>query len=339
MRYLLTGLLFFSFAVFSESHVLNLYSWDGYTPQSVLNAFEKETGIHVNLTEYDSNETLYAKLKANPHAGYDVIVPSSYFVSRMRKQGMLRKLDRAQLTHINNLNPALLNQSYDPHNRYSLPYLWGTTAMVFDQRYWNPRKIHRWSDLWHRQFKNKLLMYNDAREVFAVALMTLGYSINDKNPQHIKQAYLRLKKLMANIRLFNTGAANSIYADGDITIGMAENGDALMAKQYNPYLVYIYPREGFAIWVDSIAIPRYAPHYQNALKFINFIMRPNIAKTISLGENFSTPNHSALKLFTPHYRNNPTFNPGKKILKYGQFEQDVGSATTLYQHYWQLLKL
>lgn len=332
-------LLLLSVATLANQRVVNLYIWDGYMPQSVLNDFEAQSGIHVNITEYDSNETLYAKLKANPHSDYDVIVPSSYYISRMRQQGMLRALDKKQLKNIKNLNPLLLNKAYDPHNKYSLPFLWGTTAIVMDKKYWNRRHIQSWADLWHSRFKNQLLMYNDVREVFAVALLTLGYSINDTNPLHIKQAYLKLRQLLPNVRLFNTGAANSIYADGDITVGMAENGDVMVARQYQPSLVYVYPNEGYAIWVDSVAIPRFAPHYNDAMRFLNFIMRPTIAKRISLTENFSTPNSAALKLFPVSFRQNNIFNPDVKLLKKGQFERDVGAATALYQYYWQLLKL
>ncbi|MCH9643522.1 MAG: spermidine/putrescine ABC transporter substrate-binding protein [Gammaproteobacteria bacterium] len=338
-RYFILLLLCIPAIAWATNKELNLYVWGGYVPQSVLNLFEKQTGIHVNISEYDSNEALYAKIKANPHVGYDIIMPSSYFVSRMYKQGMLRKLDLTKISNLHNLNPTLLNKPYDPGNHYSLPYTWGTTGILVNKRFWNTHTIQHWRDFWQPRFYNKLLLYDDSRDVFAMALIKLGYSINDTNPKHIKQAYQQLRKLLPNIRLFNTGAANTIYADSDITIGLAENGDAVTAQQYNPSLVYIYPKDGFPVWVDSMAIPRFAPHYNNALKFINFILRPDVEKLIVLDIGYSTPNLATLKLLPKQYAKNSAFNPSQKTLKRGEFESDTGKATQIYLNYWQLLKL
>ena len=336
---LLLFLLFTTTISFAQKNIVNVYTWTRYIPQTVLQKFESETGIKINLMEYDTNEILYSKIKANPHIGYDVIFPSSYYVDRMRKQEMLLPLDKSALPNQRYINPLLMDKPYDRGNRYSIPYLWGTTALVIDTRYWDPKKIKTWKQLWQAKYKNQLLLNDDTRDAFAIAFRVLGYGINDTNPEHIKQAYQQLLKLKPNIRLFNTSAALSIYADTDVTIGMAQSGDIVLASRVNPYLAYIYPEDGFSIWMDCMVIPKYAPHYDNAMKFINFMTRPDIAKQVALSIGFSTPNSAALKMLPKTLRNNPAFNPPEKVLKRGQMQTDIGRAIEIYQYYWQLLKL
>ena len=322
-----------------EEPVVNVFAWTNYFPKAVIHQFEAETGIKVNLSEYDSNEDLYAKLKADPHSGYDVIIPSSYYVQRMRLEGMLHRLDKAALTNAHFLDPALLNKAFDPHNKYSLPYLWGTTGIVVDKRYWNPKTIQRWSDLWQKRFANQLLLYDDQREVFAIGLLVLGHSINTSNPRYIKQAYLKLQKIMPNVRLFSSDAPISAYADTDVSVGMAESGDFVLARRANPYLVYIYPKDGFAVWEDCFAVPKYAPHVANAMRFINFTMRPKVGVEIAVIQGYSSPNLKTRQLSPKKDRDDPAMYPSKKTLERGHMEGYVKSARGLYLHYWQLLKL
>jgi spermidine/putrescine transport system substrate-binding protein len=325
---------------FASSGVVNLFIWADYLPPSVIQAFEKETGIHVNYAEYDSNETMYAKLKADPTVSYDVIVPSDYFIDRMRKQNMLQALDKSQLPNIKYLNPALLNRPYDPNNEYSLPYLWGTVGIVVNKKYLSPQQVGSWADLWQPQYQNELMILDDMRMVFSMALISLGYSINETNPEHIKRAYLKLKALMPNIKLFNSEATHSIYIDEDAWLGINFSGDTYRDNRENPNLVYIYPKEGFVIWIDNLAIPKGAPHLENAYKFINFILRPENAAKIALAESYSSPNLVAMQKFFPaNLRNDPVFNPSPEILKRGQSQRDLGAANVIYEKYWEKLKM
>src|SRR5665648_293439 len=151
----------FCTSAFGADRVLNLYIWSGYLPTDVLQQFQQETGIQINYSTFDSNETLYAKLKAAPNAGYDIVVPSSYFVDRMRQQGMLQKLDKAKIPNFKHLNPALLNKSFDPNNDYSIPYFWLATGIVYNSKYYAPGEIQHWSDFWNQKFKDQLLLLND----------------------------------------------------------------------------------------------------------------------------------------------------------------------------------
>jgi spermidine/putrescine transport system substrate-binding protein len=336
---LIISLWLISLSSFAEENVVNVYNWSNYISNDVLKEFTKETGIKVNYATYDSNETMYAKLKANPYSGYDIVVPSTYFVDRMRKQGMLQALDKNKLTHFVNLNPALLNKAYDPNNQYSVPYFWSSTGIAVNTRYHALANLQHWIDFWQPQYHNQLLMLDDLHEVFSVALLVLGYSPNDTHAEHIRQAYLKLKQLMPNIRLFNADGVKSLYIDEDLTVGMAWNGDIYQAAQENPGIQFVYPKEGFVISIDSMAIPVGATHLKNAYRFINFILRADIAKKISLATGYASPNQAAVKLMAKSVLSNPMIYPDQETLQRSVVQTDVGDAEAVYQHYWELLKI
>lgn len=323
-----------------ERPIVNVYNWSGYISEDVLKEFEKETGIHVNYTTYDSNETMYAKLKADPDAGYDIVVPSTYFIDRMYKQGMLQKIDKSKIPNFKNLNPALLNKPFDPHNHYSIPYFWSTTGIAINTKYYPYNSITRWNDLWKSDYKDQLLLLDDVREVFSMALISLGYSANDADPGHIKQAYLKLRQLLPNVRLFNDEAAASIYIDEDAVLGMGWDGDIYRANKENPDVQFIYPKEGYVLSLDSMAIPVGARHVDNAYQFINFILRPDIALKISQATGYASPNLAAQKLMPKSLANNKITYPDAATLARGQVQTDVGEkANAIYEKYWELLKI
>jgi len=338
-KWVVCFLFFLSSLVNAQEKLVNIYNWSNYISSEILRQFTKETGIKVNYATYDSNETMYAKLKANPHSGYDIVVPSTYFVDHMRRQGMLRALDKTKLSNIKNLDPALLNKSYDPGNRYSIPYFWSSTGIVINTRYHALGQVENWTDFWNPKYRNQLLLLNDVHEVFSIALFALGYSPNDTDPEHIRQAYFKLKQLMPNVRLFSDDAVKSLYLDEDLTLGMAWNGDIYQAMQENSAIRFIYPQDGFIVAIDSMAIPVGATHLDNAYRFINFILRPDVAKKISLATGYASPNQAAVKRMPRAVLNNPTIYPDPKTLERSVIQVDVGAAEAIYQKYWELLKV
>lgn len=334
-------LFFLSFFISTAlaSNVVNVFNWGQYIPYQVLNQFTKQTGIKVNYTTYDSNDDLYAKLKINPRGGYDVVFPSSYNVQRMAEEGMLHALDKSKIPNAKYLNPALLNQSYDPKNQYDYPFTWGTVGIVINDRYIQPGSITHWQDLWSPQFRRQLLLANDARDIFSVALRKLDYSINTQNSDQVHHAYFELRHLMPNVKLFDPNSAQQVYCDDDAMIGVSENGDANEAHTCNPHIRYIYPKDGAIGWIDSVAVPKYAPDLSNAYQFINFIFQPTIAAEIQRFNQFSTPNLAAIKLLPKVVQENPIINPSSEDIKGIEFESYVGQANQLYQQYWELLRL
>ncbi len=340
LNVLIVSLLFLSNISFADnSKVLNVYNWTGYMPEKVIQLFEKKTGITIHYSTFTSNEILYAKLKTSPNSGYDLIVPSADFVDKMRRQGMLLRIDHKKIPNLKYLNPDLLNKPFDPHNHYSIPYLWGTTGIIVNTRYYSKNSITSWKQLWQHRFRNKLLLLNSAQPVFGMALHALGYSINTRNPKQIKEAYEKLLKLIPNIKLYDSAATQTFFMDGDAVIGMSFNGDAFLAHQGNPKIVYIYPKDRALGWIDNLAIPKNAPHLKNVYTFINFLLQPKIAKMISMAAGYSSPNLAAIKLMPKNYRDSNILNPSAKILRNIEFEADVGKANILYQKYFEMLKL
>ncbi len=335
-----TGLFVSSSLFAANDNILNLYTWSGVIPDFIIQQFEKETRIKVNFSTYDSNEVMYAKLKAAGDAGYDIVEPSSYYIDRMRRQGMLEKLDKTKLSHFKNEDPQFLNQSYDPHNQFSVPFIWGVTGLFVSTSEYPAHSISRWSDMWDKKYKDQLMLLDDSREVFGMALISLGYSINDSNPDHINQAYQKLKLLSPNIKVYKSDGVITILIDEDADIGMVWNGDLYKAQRDNPHLQFVYPKDGFVIWVDNFAIPKNAPHRENAYKFLNFMLRADIAKTVSLNNDYPTPNLAAKKLLPREVRENPTIYPSHEILRRGQFQTDISDAALeLYERYWEKLKM
>ncbi|MGL5110719.1 MAG: extracellular solute-binding protein, partial [Vibrio ordalii] len=164
---------------------LYFYNWSEYIPHDVLEDFTKETGIKVIYSTYESNESMYAKLKTQGF-GYDLVVPSTYFVSKMRKEGMLQEIDHAKLSHFADLDSNYLNKSFDPNNKFSIPYIWGATGIGINTDMLDKSLIKNWGDLWDAKWEGQLMMMDDAREVFHIALSKLGYSPNTTDPDEIK---------------------------------------------------------------------------------------------------------------------------------------------------------
>lgn len=320
--------------------ILNVYAWSGEIPDFVINQFEKETGIKVNFSTYENNEIMYTKLKATHESGYDIVMPSSYFVDRMRRQRMLAIIDHSKLKNWHHLNPDLTHPAYDPDLSHAVPFIWGVTGIFYNDSYFPDGSINRWSDLWDAKFNNQLMLLDDTREVFSMTFLSLGYPPNDRNPEHIKAAFLKLQKLMPNVKVFSSDTVISIIIDEDATVGMAWNGDVYKASQENPHVKFVYPKDGFVIWVDNLAIPKNAAHKDAAYQFIDFLLRPEVAKSIALFTNFPIANLSGQKLLPENIRNNPVIYPSKEILRRGQYQSDLDEPTlALYEKYWEALKM
>ena len=248
-------------ALFAASAFANnklyVYNWTDYVPSDLVAQFSKETGIEVIYSTFESNEEMYAKLKLtqNTGSGYDLVFPSSYYVNKMIKEKMLQPIDQSKLTNIHQIPKHLLNKEFDPENKYSLPYVYGLTGIEVNADEIDPKTITSWADLWKPEFKGKVLMTSDAREVFHVALLLDGKSPNTTNEEDIKTAYERLEKLLPNVATFNSDSPEVPYVQGEAAIGMIWNGSAYLAHKENPSLQFVYPKEGAIFWMDNYAIP------------------------------------------------------------------------------------
>jgi len=316
-----------------------VYNWAEYIPEGVLDAFTEETGIEVQYSTFENNEAMYAKLQLQKGKGYDVVVPSTYLVSKMREEGLLLPIDKKKLSNFKHLDPDMLNKPYDPGNAYSIPYLWGSTGIGVNAGAIDPAGITAWNDLWDPKWRGQLLLVDDVREVFHMALKSLGYSTNTRNPDEIKQAYEKLTRLMPNVLVFNADAPREPFLAGDVNLGMIWSGEVSMAREEMPDLTYVYPREGAAFWIDSFVIPSGAENVENAHKFIDYMLRPEVAKLTVEEVGYATPNLTARDMLEEDIRNDPVIFPPAGVVRAGELQKDIGpQATGLMNRYWEKLK-
>ncbi|WED23201.1 extracellular solute-binding protein [Vibrio sp. JC009] len=323
---------------FAADEELYFYNWSEYIPSSVLQDFTKETGIKVIYSTYESNETMYAKLKTQGK-GYDLVVPSTYFVSKMRKEGMLQKIDKEKLSHFNDLDPNYLDKSFDPSNDYSIPYIWGATGIGINSDMLDATNIRSWDDLWDQKWEGQLMMMDDSREFFHIALVKLGYSTNTTNPDEIKAAYEELKKLMPNVLVFNSDYPANPYLAGETPLGMLWNGSAYTARQEGANIEIIWPEKGTIFWMDSLSIPSGAVNTEAAHKMIDFLLRPENAAKIAVEIGYPTPVKSAYALLPKEFAEDESIFPPQKVMNSGFWQDEVGEAAVLYEEYFQKLKV
>lgn len=338
-RFVLSALfLLLASQALAASKELYVYNWSEYMPESVLEDFTKETGIKVIMSTYDSNEALYAKVKMVNAKGYDVIVPSTDFVSRMRKEDLLRPLDRAKLTNFANLDTHLLNQAFDPGNVYSVPYMWGSTAIAVNTKDKAAASITSIADLWKPELKGKLLLPNDMRGVLGLGLKRLGYSLNETDPAKVAEACALLKPLMASVRVFDSDSPKQALLNNEVQVAVLWNGEAFVAAGENKAIRYVYPKEGFSLWVDNLCIPKNAANVENAHVFINYLLRPAVAAFICQEMGYSTPNKAAKAVLPKDVRTNTIVYPVDTDMARGEFETDLGASSKAYEECWMQLK-
>jgi spermidine/putrescine transport system substrate-binding protein len=319
--------------------ILNVYLVGGEIPPKLIWDFQKETGIQVNVSTYDNNETMYAKLRANKKNIYDIILPSSYYVERLKKYGLITKIDASLLKNAHNIDPSFTNNPFDPHNDYHIPLVWGITGIFYNQK-WIPNPPTSWGDLWDKKWANQLMLNNDARDLFSIGLMSLGYDVNDTNPEHIKAAYEHLLELVPNIKLFANDAIRSLIIDEDAHVGAVWNGEVVKAQDENKAIRFVYPTDGFVIWVDCIAIPKSAPHLKEAYQFIDYLLRPSSGAQIVLEYGYAIANQASLRTLPKSIRDNPTIFPPKNVMSRGHYQRNIDEKTLqVYSEYWEKLKL
>lgn len=316
-----------------------VYNWTEYLPESALQAFTKETGIEVEYATYESNEAMYAKIKLLEGKGYDVVVPSTFYVEKMRKEGLLQALDKTKLKNIANLDPALLNKAYDPNNEFSVPYLVSATGIAINGKVVDATKITKWADLWSPEYVGKIELMDDMRDNFYIGLRLCGFQDNSTNEAEIKCAYEKLKALLPSVKTFNSDAPKVPLIQGNVSIGAIWNGEAYKASQELENVQFVYPEEGATFAIDSFVIPKGATNVDAAYKFIDFMMRAESAKAAIEELGYTAPNLAGQALLDEKLRNNKTVFPSKADFEKGSIHSDVGDeALAIYSKYWDLLK-
>lgn len=272
---------------------LNVYNWGLYISDGsdesvdVLSAFEELTGIEVNYTTFDSNESLYAKMKSGG-AVYDVIFPSEYMIGKMAAEGMLASLDYTNIPNFANIGSDYTGWDFDPENTYSVPYTWGTTGLIYNTTLVDEAPTS-WSALWDVQYANNVLMFNNSRDAYAIAAKKLGYSLN---PASVEEVDIIMEELKAQKSVVQAYVMDEIFdkmEGGEAALAPYYAGDALTMIADNPDLAFVHPSEGVNFFVDSMCVPANSKNKAAAELFINYMCEPSVGLANCDYIGYSTP--------------------------------------------------
>lgn len=302
----------------SEGTTINVFNWGEYISDTyedglinVNEEFEKLTGINVNYVTYESNEDLYPKIK-NGGASYDIIIPSDYMIARMISEEMLLPIDVETIPNYKYISDDYKNMYFDPDNKYSVPYNVGMVGLIYNTKMVK-EKPTSWSVMWDEQYKGKILMIDNPRDAFAIPEKLLGYSLNttdEKELSDVAQLLIEQKPLLQGYvmdEVFNK------MESGEAAMVPYYVGDYILMHDINPDLDFVYPEEGVNIFVDSICIPQCSQNYEAAIKYINFLLDPEVALSNAFYIGYATPNTGVLD--NPEYaemRNNEYLYPSKE---------------------------
>jgi spermidine/putrescine transport system substrate-binding protein/spermidine/putrescine transport system permease protein len=314
---------------------LNVYTWSNYIAPETVRRFEQRQGVRVNVDVYDSNEALIAKMQSG-NVDYDVVCPSTYTVQGLVAQGLLRELDWSALPHATNLDPRFLDRPHDPGNRYSIPYFWGTTGIAYRKSRVGP--VDSWGALWDPRYKGRILMLDDARETFTAALRLRGLGVNTTDPVALAAAQALLVAQRPLVRAYNSSNFEDVLLSGDVWLAQGWSGQFARAMAQDPDIAYVVPKEGSSLFLDSLAIPRDAPHPELAHAFLDFVMEAEVAAEICRTMQYSSPNRAALPLLPPAIRDNPAIFPPADVVARTEILEDLGPATVLYDRLWTEVK-
>lgn len=297
----------------TDGNTIVFYNWGDYIDPELLTQFEEETGYSVIYETFDSNEAMMTKIEQGG-TRYDVAVPSEYMIEQMIEADLLQEIDHSLLPNLENINPRFLDLEFDPNNRFSIPYFWGTLGIIYNTNYVDESEVQQWNDLWNPKFRNNIMIYDGAREVLGVGLQSLGYSLNETDSTRLREATNKMKTLMPNILALVADEMKMHLGNEEAMIGVTFSGEASMAIWENPELAYVLPEEGSNLWFDNIVIPHNAQNVEGAHALIDFLLRPEVAAKNADYVGYSTPNEAATALMDPEVISDEAFYPSEDAL-------------------------
>ena len=332
----LAGLLL-AFVPAGAQQVLNIYNWAEYVPDDVIRDFQREYGIRVIYNVYSNNEELHARLRAGA-TGYDLIFPSDYIVPVLVEEGLLQEIPHEAIPNLAYVDEQFLDPPFDPGNRYTVPYLWGTTGIGVNTRFVK-EEIDSWEALWDPKYRGRIAMLNDPREVFAVALKLLGYSANTRDLEALQEARDLLIEQKPLVLTYDSDNTNHLLAAGEVWMAHGYSGDVLMAADVNPDIVYVVPKEGGIMWMDVMAIPKGARNVDAALKFIDFILRPDVSARLTQVIHYPNPNRGAHEYLDPEVLSDPAIYPPQDVMERMEWIEDLGELAPVVDRLWTEVKV
>lgn len=326
----------------SSAGEINLMTWGGdFIPRTIIEDFEKDTGIKVNYKEVTSNEDMLSLLETNPDQ-YDLAVVTDYMVEIMAKNGHLEELDTAQMPNFSNINPGYQSNYYDPDNKYSIPYAVSTAFLLV-----NPTAVEElgadpitgFNDLWQPELKNNVVVIDWSVEIMGVALKALGYEYNETDPAIVEEAKEKLFALRENIVRFETNTPEDSLVNGEAVAGFMYSNQAVKGQGEDPELMPVFPKEGMPIYIDSFVMSKEAPNKENTYKFLDYVMEPEVSAKISEITNFTNANSAATEFLPEEFKNNPMLNLSDEVIANTSFYIDVDKVLEEYDHIYSEFKM
>jgi spermidine/putrescine transport system substrate-binding protein len=305
-----------------EAARLNLYNWDTYIGATTLADFRATTGIAVKMSLFATDDELFARLAAgNP--GFDVIVPSNEYVSRLRISDLLEPLDLERIPNRINILPRFQNPDFDPGRRYSMPYTWLVLGIGYRKS-----KVDGIPDSWKwvmdsDRYRGRIGVFSEADDMIELGAKYLGYSARNIPPMVIDRVAAMYIRQKPNIKIFHHDEGQDLLLAGEVDVVMEYNGDIAQVMAEDPDLGFVVPREGSLMDSDCLCIPKGAPRPDNAHRFINYVLGAKAGAEIAQTIKYPTPNGAALALMPPDYRDNPVIFPPNAALarcEYAAFE-------------------
>ena len=317
---------------------LNVFIWTEYVSESAIQAFEQETGIKVNVSTFSSNEDMLAKFKSEAEGTYDVLLPSDYAVEYLIAQDKLMELDKTKLPNIENINSAFLNPSYDEGNKYSMPYEGGVACIAVNKAKVD-KEITSYDDLFDPSLKGQLVVLDDYRAVIGMTARSMGYGMNETDPAVLSKIQDKLLTLKNNVKLYDSDSPKSALISGDCTAGYVWSAEIALAMEENPDIKVVYPTEGAYLFMDNWAIPKGAKNYDNAVKFIDFMLDAENAQMVLEEFPYLSPNTKAVEAMGEDYSKNEAKNPPAEVIKKGEYVKNLDADTLkIYDEMWTKLK-
>lgn len=320
----------------SGKNELHIYNWADYMNPAVIEKFEKEYNCKVVINYFDSNEALYAKLKAGA-SGYDILFPTSYMSKLMFEQKMIKPIDHSKLKNIKNVDMNFVKKGLDPEMKYSVPYMMTFTGIAY-----NKTKVKNFKPSWsmyeRADLAGRMTLLNDLREVIGAALKFNGYKYNSTDNKELEKAMNTVIKWKKNIAKFDVDEAKRGLSSGEFFLIQVYNGDALQLINENPDLAFATPVEGTTLSQDDFVIPETAKNADLAYKFIDFMLEPENSKVNMEFVYYLSPNIAAQKLMSEEFMFDPAINPPKAVLDKSDFLKDLGENNTKYSIIWDKIK-
>ena len=317
-------------------NVVNIYNWGEYIDPSLLKQFEEETGIKVVYSTFATNEDLFVKIQSGG-ANYDLICPSDYMLDKMKKAGLLEKINYDKIPNMKHIDPEFLYHAYDPDQEYSVPYFWGTVGIVY-----NKTMVHEvvdsWDILWKEDYRRNLMMMDSTRDSFAIGLIRRGYSVNSDKREELEEAQKDLIAQRPLVYAYLVDQIKDVMINDECALAVMFSGDAVEALERNENLDYVIPREGTNIWFDAWAIPKGAPNKENAEAFINFMSRPDIMAINAQYVGYSLPSTAGKEALPEDLQDDPVAYADLDSVGHLEAFKDMGDFTKVYNELWQDVK-